>query len=306
LERSIDLLRARPTATTASPFLCTTCTVRNSPFSTTTRLPEQAKVPYTDKIRRKLWGTESPPGQQDPYGKASQFDQTTADVEGAKQPNRSPELQAMMDAYEPSTSWEGLESVGGFGNWWRDHWDADHAFQGFMPANRVADPNQLTAALHRSIVEVFALRQAGYSITNISNMESDFTTTIQIRPSLSGAELQFTDAAEKEQLIRSLLPSEEAPTESEQDITADRSDIDPLNPADETAVKNEPTESEEDVAADRSEEDPLHPELQSKDYQNQIASWDASWLQVSLADAEIKFAVSSPFQVQLGSITNSM
>lgn len=192
----------------------------------------------------------------------------------------------------PASDWEGLESVGGFGNWWRDHWDPNHRFESFMPNSRIEDPNQLTAALHQGLVEVFALRQAGHSINDIANTGLDLTSRIQITPSLSGAELQFSDAAEKEQMIQSLLPTEEAPTQSEQDVTADRSEEDPLHPADETAVKSDPTESEEDVAADRSEVDPLKPELHPKDYQNQVASWDPSWLQVSLVDLEIKFAVS--------------
>ncbi|KAL6409116.1 hypothetical protein AUP68_05486 [Ilyonectria robusta] len=43
------------------------------------------------------------------------------------------------------------------------------------------------------------------------------------------------------------------PTESEEDVSADRSRIEPLR-------KPRPTESEEDVRADRSTEDPIHNE----------------------------------------------
>ncbi|TPX12704.1 uncharacterized protein E0L32_000881 [Thyridium curvatum] len=42
------------------------------------------------------------------------------------------------------------------------------------------------------------------------------------------------------------------PTESEEDVSADRSPVEPLH-------KPRPTESEEDVKADRSTEDPIHP-----------------------------------------------
>ncbi|KAK3693358.1 hypothetical protein B0T22DRAFT_39171 [Podospora appendiculata] len=58
----------------------------------------------------------------------------------------------------------------------------------------------------------------------------------------------------------------ENPTESEEDVVADRSDEDPLPPGEHKIIRlpageaaPKPTEAEEDVAADRSEEDPLGP-----------------------------------------------
>ncbi|KAK3335183.1 hypothetical protein B0T19DRAFT_395068 [Cercophora scortea] len=56
------------------------------------------------------------------------------------------------------------------------------------------------------------------------------------------------------------------PTESEEDVVADRSDEDPLPPGAHKTIRlpagdaaPKPTEAEEDVTADRSEEDPLGP-----------------------------------------------
>ncbi|ODA81336.1 hypothetical protein RJ55_04301 [Drechmeria coniospora] len=65
------------------------------------------------------------------------------------------------------------------------------------------------------------------------------------RPSSGGPGqgTQTTASAEKR---------ERHPTESEEDIAADRSRVDPLH-------RRRPTESEESVAADRLPEDPLHP-----------------------------------------------
>ncbi|KAH7018808.1 hypothetical protein EDB80DRAFT_699395 [Ilyonectria destructans] len=47
------------------------------------------------------------------------------------------------------------------------------------------------------------------------------------------------------------------PTESEEDVRADRSRVEPLR-------KPRPTESEEDIRADRSAEDPIHNEGKGK------------------------------------------
>lgn len=56
------------------------------------------------------------------------------------------------------------------------------------------------------------------------------------------------------------------PTESEEDVVADRSDEDPLPPLNHHTIRlpageagPNPTESEEDVTADRSDDDPLRP-----------------------------------------------
>jgi uncharacterized protein involved in copper resistance len=77
------------------------------------------------------------------------------------------------------------------------------------------------------------------------------------------------------------------PSESEADVAADRSSVDPLHHEsvgiDETKVKGNPSESEADVAADRSTVDPLRHES--------LESSDRAWLEVSLEDPEVKFAV---------------
>jgi len=75
-----------------------------------------------------------------------------------------------------------------------------------------------------------------------------------------------------------LASLEESETQHEQDI--------------EEAVQ--PTESQEDIMADRSSEELIGHDgasAQFIDYQAQVTSWDPSWLQISLDDPEIKFAV---------------
>jgi hypothetical protein len=219
----------------------------------------------------------------------------------------------MPSDYEKASTWDGLERVGGMGNWWRDNWDPQHQFRGFLPPNVVEDTEEMTAALHRAMVEVLAVKQAGLPLEMVSKRVPglDFTHNVQIVPSANGAQLRFTKDSSLEQVLQSLSASvdetaeKEAPTESEEDVAADRSEVDPLHPeenkteekqtpVDETAEKGEPTESEEDVAADRSEADPLKHSESVMTYEELIASWDPSWLQVSVQDPEILFAVSFP------------
>lgn len=221
-------------------------------------------------------------------------------------PRRVKKSKAPTDPnYVPADTMEGLEWVGGHGHWWKRNWDPVNTFEGFLPSERVSDGYEATACLHRAVVEVFAFHNAGRSVKKAKyiNMDIDDTADVQLVPEGDGAALKITDGRSAQDLVASFtyVPKpgvESNPTESEEDVAADRSTEDPLateeEVVDETAAKEAPTESEEDVAADRSEVDPLAEinALQSQIYQGQVASWDPSWLQISLADPTIKFAVS--------------
>jgi hypothetical protein len=144
---------------TSSPYICTSC-------RTTSRLPanlrlhnasqqirhnstEKGEIPLTEKIRRKLWGTDNPPGLKDPYGGPGMFERAAARRrEAAAAANNGvvaapvtetfketrlapavPEQRAPVDdrmgpqllgmrsrsplgPYEPAETWDGLEWVG--------------------------------------------------------------------------------------------------------------------------------------------------------------------------------------------------
>ncbi|KAI1760010.1 hypothetical protein GGR53DRAFT_511395 [Hypoxylon sp. FL1150] len=64
-------------------------------------------------------------------------------------------------SYIPAMTADGLETVGGLGNWWdkQDHWSND--FVGFKPTQKVLDPAVIEATVRQAIIEAFALRQAG-------------------------------------------------------------------------------------------------------------------------------------------------
>lgn len=104
---------ARPRPLIARQFL------RNASSNTT---------PVTERVRRKIWGTDNPPGLKDPYGGEGVFEkkfrknQPQPEEEGqaaevASHEHANAEEVATDDTYEPATTWEGLTRVGHLGEW---------------------------------------------------------------------------------------------------------------------------------------------------------------------------------------------
>ena len=111
-----------------------------------------SKLPYTEKLRRKIWGTDTPPGQEDPYGGKSilernrerkEQDVGQAEVDdlqegvqaSEKTPVDAPIAQSIdsgvLADYVPATTWDGLDHIGGATGWWEESWDAEHQFEGY-------------------------------------------------------------------------------------------------------------------------------------------------------------------------------
>ncbi len=313
-ERSIDLLRPRIFAKTYTPYLCSSCKRQAASFSTTVlRTAEPKKIPFSEKIRQKLWGTDKPPGLADPYSSAGESNREIEEEQQGPDGEQAIHAPAVQDpGYEPAVNWDGLDRVGGFGYWWRDNWDPEHRYNGFLPMEVMTDSDEITAALHRAVVEVSTLQKAEKPLNLLFQTEpaEDLTWRVQIRPVEGQPALQFPDGASLEGLAESLMSPilneptmEGAPTESEQDVVTDGPSANSQysdviqgykTPEHEAPIEEEaPTESEEDVAADRSEEDPLKQEaMPFETYQELVASWDPAWLQVSLENRDVKFAVS--------------
>jgi hypothetical protein len=303
INESIAFLQRRLPASARSPYLCVAC--RTSAAFSTSSFRRDAEASTTDRIRRKLWKTQNPPGSDNPYGDGVLAEHKykragTERVEESTNTEFVPKTSRTKSFYQPAETWHGLEEVGGF-----EPEDFEHPFHSFAPAETVTRDEHVKYALHRAMVEVFAAQQAGKPLSIVSQMAPNDNRTEdgQITPSETGVELHFTGAVSLHQIVQSLCQgSDEAneigsPTESEEGVTADRSRVNPLRSDDtpvvfdETATKEAPTESEEDVAADKSAVDPLK-DAEPKPLASIIASWDPSWLQISLANPEVKFAVS--------------
>lgn len=328
IDRSIDLLRTRPISQNSYAYRCSACRTQISSFSTSS-VRGADKESLSQRVRRSLF-KQAPSTSSDPYTGPSQLSAQEPEQKLEPQKLEQKERVAAEDApdYYPADNGEGLEIIGGYVG----PMGEKHPYKIFIKQKKIKDSGEITAALHRAVVEVFALRQAGKPLSDIFLTEPgpNLTENVQINASESGAILQFFENGSLEQIIQSLKPvtppkkgkqrrkarlaatsssidettEKRAPTESEEDVAADRSPIDPLHPEptpklDETVEKGNPTESEEDVAADRSTVDPLKAKSEAL-----VESWGHSWLQISLADPAIKFAVSCMMKLCDGAFTN--
>lgn len=202
--------------------------------------------------------------------------------------------------YEPAETWDGLERVGGFGGWWKENWDGleGNSFieKAFLPGTVMTERSEITRALRRATVEVLALKEADAPLQILTaSLGKDLTWNVQV---VEG-KLVFENETGREDLMRSLAPpapvaADETvgnPTESQEDVEADRSTEDPLHPE----QHENPTESEENIVADKSTVGPLKAgKMSAKHYEKLEASWGRSWLEVSIQDPEVKFAVRLP------------
>jgi hypothetical protein len=262
---------------------------RYAPFSTSTwRAAQPSSNPYLEKMRRKIWGTDNPPGQEDPYGSPGTIEQyirgksedseIEKDIQEHKQlPTRPtppiPTHIAELGTYEPATTWDGLDVVGRLK-------DKRFHFTGFLPERKVKGRFEATAALHQAVVEVFALKQANKPLSMLRDSgKADLTGDIQIRISpstVSKVFLEFPKSIPEAQLLEYL--AESAPD------------------TDATIAKEEDTENAlADSGPDTSSGDALveGKEInQNLNHRTQIVSWDPVWFQISLEDPEVKFAVS--------------
>jgi len=101
------------------------------------------EIPFTEKIRRKIWGTDNPPGLADPYGGESFFERRRKERALQKEAHKPKELEEehappatvarhggtlraidedadsdyVHKEYVPAETWDGLEHVGHKGHW---------------------------------------------------------------------------------------------------------------------------------------------------------------------------------------------
>ena len=127
-----------------SPFICIQCRHRaishlsKTAFSTSTsRKADNDKLPYSEKLRRRIWGTDTPPGQLDPYTQESalerkrRLDREESSVsESASETDTASLASDAKFDYVPATTWDGLEQIGGATGWWEEAWDQEHKFRG--------------------------------------------------------------------------------------------------------------------------------------------------------------------------------
>lgn len=140
-----------------SGYVCARCRLKASTAVRTTN--SLITLPYasrrhaswldSDTLRKKIWGSETPPGQEDPYGKESVFDrkrrerEQEGEQEGEHDGGKGRELELVPERqvgkpegqtkYVKATTAEGLETVGG-PDWGTTAWETrnvKNSFEGF-------------------------------------------------------------------------------------------------------------------------------------------------------------------------------
>ena len=99
------------------------------------------EVPFTERMRRRIWGTDTPPGQKDPYapkgtpGSEPNVPRERKKVKAPQEPEE-PAPAVYQDTYVPAMTWDGLDRIGGPSGWWEEQWDQEHHFTGLAPLAR--------------------------------------------------------------------------------------------------------------------------------------------------------------------------
>lgn len=107
---------------------------------------KSSNLPFTERLRRKIWGTDNPPGLEDPYGGPGYFERRRQRQRGERGAQEGREIPAPQSApidssepvlnesapwrsvpiddpelvdpaYVPAETWDGLEHVGSSGDW---------------------------------------------------------------------------------------------------------------------------------------------------------------------------------------------
>jgi hypothetical protein len=142
--RLLNLEAAAPLQGSRTRYVCSICRqeARPRPFVARQflRYASDDNTPITERVRRKLWGTDNPPGLKDPYGGEGVFEKKFKRAGQAPMQQGEPEgdqgtpaenqvataedtastdvaEDAISGEYVPATTWEGLDRVGHLGRW---------------------------------------------------------------------------------------------------------------------------------------------------------------------------------------------
>lgn len=270
----------------------------------------------TDKLRKRIWGSEVPPGQEDPYGKEGVFDQKRREREQDREkgrvlepaPEREVETPQDQTEYVEATTAESLETVGGPG-WGTKQWKKEkgNSFIGFMGSERTEGRNDTIIAVHRALVETYALKQAGLPLV----MDHSIKPTDDYGERVAGgakfeqdANGQLALVLESEELRQSILksvtPQDRSSDETEKDEDTRIEEEDIIEEAMESReAEDRPSqvvEEDDDISLEFEGSDLPVPDEQSFDpaRSSDLSAFTPasdSWRNVSLEDPAIKFAV---------------
>jgi len=190
-----------------------------------------------------------------------------------------------------------------------------------MPATKFTHRKQIELALHRALVEVFALRGAGLDLAMASAgaqtpPQLDWTDKVRIGPSIdkTSAVLEFPDAVAKAQLLESItkqMNRAQERTTARDTLTKGQNHTEALeelvNKSEETiaemkgtvsALQGMVTTADTSSTAKKSNVKATKSKSLSKQGTIESNRWGSGWRSISLANLEVKFAVSYSLQTR--------
>ncbi|POS84800.1 hypothetical protein EPUL_002557 [Erysiphe pulchra] len=317
-ERSLNLLLQKSlTHCTKYHYFSLKYKSSAAPFSSLTPRGTNTTEPFTEKVRKKIWGTDQPPGQANPYEENSylqRVDQATTDSGPTESLIQNLSVNGSISQYEPATVWDGLEQVGGSEDLLVKEWLPGNTFDdSFVPKDAVTNVEEITAIIHRVLVEIFVWQQANHQLADIcmaSNPSTDFTMNVNMTYSPKvGITLQYPDNTTMEKIIRSLRPeksedkailtheSESSLTEISDNPTIAAKIIEPDDIKESEQSLDEKLYRKGKIPPEEATADNLNDSkktsLESKKFQESVTSWDPSWMNIPITDTDLKFTVGS-------------
>ncbi|KAL4956954.1 ribosomal subunit 39S-domain-containing protein [Aspergillus filifer] len=158
-------------------YVCSTCRQSARPRPLVARQflrhASDNSTPITERVRRKLWGTDNPPGLEDPYGgnsvlwKKKEGGQASEPAEPPKpQEAEEPTEEPTSGDYEPALEGKGLARVGHLGRWKDLPPTRADAYDPFFQ-RRLTLPGHLAIAAHQTAVELTIMERMGKRLTDI-------------------------------------------------------------------------------------------------------------------------------------------
>ncbi|KAF7118086.1 hypothetical protein CNMCM5793_007472 [Aspergillus hiratsukae] len=176
-------LEVSPIQGSRTLYVCSTCRqeVRPRPVLVRQFLRNASNAtPLTERVRRKIWGTDNPPGLKDPYGGEGVLERKfkkqpgQQDEEPARGSAEALETQSedvlSADTYEPATTWEGLPRIGHLGKWSDLPPTEADVFNPFMLKKKLTKFGHIHLAAHQAAVELCLMHALKKPLTRICDV----------------------------------------------------------------------------------------------------------------------------------------
>ncbi|KAB8075323.1 ribosomal subunit 39S-domain-containing protein, partial [Aspergillus leporis] len=136
-------------------------------------------TPITERVRRKIWGTDNPPGLKDPYGGEGVLERKfkkdlpeNPDLTGYETigvVERESEDVPPAD-YQPASTWEDIPRVGHLGRWSDLPAAEADAYNSFMLKKKVTKKGHLSLAAHQAAVEVCLMHTLNKPLSKVCDV----------------------------------------------------------------------------------------------------------------------------------------